>query len=640
MTRHLLAAAAVPLLLLGSARAQTRPAPAAPPPAAAPSPAVPPAAAAPPAGAQLLGAPPPAAPAAGGTPTQAEIDRQIQEAVQREVAKVREQLRDEMRAEMQGQQSVAAFLGSEEKEKRKLEFLELNGYYRFRWDLYSNFGMDRYVPGTDTAIFPPPILSSTGTQTSGNMRFRFDPTFNISEEIRLRSTIDLLDNVVFGSNPYLGTRNSIDFTTGSQVSPTYNANYWTNAINITRVWAEVQTPVGLLSFGRMPSQWGMGILANAGNGLDQDQGDSVDRIQFAIPFGFLGGITLIPMYTWYSTGVVLENPIGNVGMGQPVAIEQATNVGAFGLKLARQDSPEEVRRRLAKGLSSINGGIYFSYRSQRYALPLYKIGDNPYVSPPVNRDADAFVLDLYFKLESKHWLLETELVGITGTIGNAAQAVPDTTNPNCAAGAANPAQCTYVLEPNLGPVKIQQWGGALRGVYKFGEGKIRVGAELGVASGDSNPGFGNYPGRNPYPAPGSFDGRQYAPGDTTLSLNNFRFNPAYYVDLILWRSIIGGVTDGWYAKPTFRWEFLEGMVATAQVIYSQAMQASSTPSTVNKSLGIEADLGFTYTSDDGFVAFLQYGILKPLSGFDFPPGQTGGSLALVMQLHTGLAVKF
>jgi hypothetical protein len=82
------------------------------------------------------------------------------------------------------------------------------------------------------------------------------------------------------------------------------------------------------------------------------------------------------------------------------------------------------------------------------------------------------------------------------------------------------------------------------------------------------------------------------------------------------------------------------MVATAQIIYSQAMQASSTPSTVNKPLGIEADLGFTYTSDDGFVAFLQYGILKPLSGFDFPPGQTGGSLPIVMELHTGLAVKF
>ena len=72
-----------------------------------------------------------------GTLTQAEIDQRIQEAVQKEVAKVKEQLRDEVRAEIQGAQSAAEFLGDQE-EKKKLHFLELNGYFRFRWDLFTN----------------------------------------------------------------------------------------------------------------------------------------------------------------------------------------------------------------------------------------------------------------------------------------------------------------------------------------------------------------------------------------------------------------------------------------------------------------------------------------------------------------------
>ena len=32
--------------------------------------------------------------------------------------------------------------------------------------------------------------------------------------------------------------------------------------------AEIQTPVGLLSFGRMPSHWGLGVLTNSGSGIE------------------------------------------------------------------------------------------------------------------------------------------------------------------------------------------------------------------------------------------------------------------------------------------------------------------------------------------------------------------------------------
>ena len=35
---------------------------------------------------------------------------------------------------------------------------------------------------------------------------------------------------------------------------------------------------GLIAAGRMPNHWGLGILANSGDCIDCDFGDSVDRL--------------------------------------------------------------------------------------------------------------------------------------------------------------------------------------------------------------------------------------------------------------------------------------------------------------------------------------------------------------------------
>jgi uncharacterized protein (TIGR04551 family) len=174
---------------------------------------------------------------------------------------------------------------------------------------------------------------------------------------------------------------------------------------------------------------------------------------------------------------------------------------------------------------------------------------------------------------------------------------------------------------------------------------------VGLASGDRNPGFGNRPGSAPArcdsndPANGvgticDLEGQQFAPGDKVLDVRNFRFNPAYRVDLILFREILQGVTDAWYAKPQLRYELLEGLGAHVAIIYSQAMYASSTPSTIHSPLGIEVDLGLSYRSDDGFIAFLDYGLLQPLDGlrYENPAGHAG--LSRAHAIRSGLAVKF
>jgi len=615
MTRPLLLALAV-RLLLGVAEAQTAP-PAEPQKAEA--------AKAPTEGT----APLVPTPAAG----QSEVDRQIQEAVQREVAKVKEQLRDEVRAEIQGAQSASEFLGEQE-EKKKLQFLELNGYFRFRWDLFNNMnlGLPADPSGWYLWLGRSTQIDHNGTQTSGNMRLRVDSTFNVSEQVRIRSTIDFLNNVVLGSTPVGPDYNSIEYTANGQVSPN-GRNWYTNAVDVQRIWGEVQTPVGLLSFGRMPGEWGMGIYENAGNGLDSDYGDNVDRIQFAIPIGMiLGGIAIIPYYDWYSAGLLYAGM--PTGIGQPVNYADADDVGAIGLRVVREDTPDQLKRKLEKGLASINYGLLFNYRSQRVGLTTLSFqAPLPDNVTQVSRNASGATVDVFGRLLTKRLTLEAEAIGIFGSIGNASF---DPSNP-------------------VGPVNILQAGGALRFKGKLGEaGKVTLGGEFGIATPGAGPGMGVYPGRScdythtPYPVcktvPGTFDGQQY-PATGSGSLNNYRFNPAYQVDLILWHELIGTVTNGWYLKPTFKWDILEGLNVWAQVLYSQAINAQATASMKNRPLGVEADLGVKYQSDDGFVFFLSYGILKALSAFDVSTTvnnvtSVSTPSGIAQYLHTGLGIVY
>ncbi len=553
-----------------------------------------------------------------------EVDRQIQEAVQKEVAKAKEQLRDEVRAEIQGAQSAAAFLGTSE-EKPKLQFLEFNGYLRFRWDLLNNMNLKRGPDLLGYYLSPPAILGtgSRGTQTGANMRFRLEPTINVSDEVRVRASIDMLDNVIMGSSPMpppYGTPAAGTFPGPTETSPSSG----TQNVAVKRAWAEVQTPIGMISFGRMPSQWGLGIYSHAGNGIDDDYGDSVDRLQLAIPIGqIVGGLVLIPMWDFAASGLTSAALPKDYALGQPIDIDQSDDVGVIGVKVVRQDTADELRQKLEKGLTSLNYGAWFNYRSQRFAL-LPAAGSCTATAGycAVNRDAGASTLDLWGRVESRRLKLEAEVVGIYGSIANVGQ----------------PG------ETPQGPIALRQFGGALRGEVKFFDGRLRFGAEAGVASGDRAPGFGNYPGRG-QPNAGDYDGRQYncaANGTCTDNdVRNYRFNQAYRVDQILWRQIVGGVTEAFYVKPTFRWDILEGVGLNAQLVYSQALYAASTPSQTKAPLGFEMDLGFSYASDDGFAAWVNYGFLVPLAGFDFAPTSgTTSSLASAHALRTGLAVKF
>ncbi len=606
----------------------------------------------------------PKAPAPGGASAPAaapQTDPKVQAAIDAAVAKAKEELRSEIRAELQGQQSAAEFMGTvAEQGQPRPQLLELDGYYRVRGALLDKLNLKNSRDASNYYYFPKPLRAGS-TISTANMRLRLEPTINASETVRVHLQLDVLDNYVLGSNANKAT----DGTGSPYPVPfygstrTYSQGDTTNdrpLIIPRRVWGEVQTPVGLLSFGRQPSQWGLGILANAGTGLDQDFGDTVDRIQFAItPVTTpIGKLVFVPMLDFDIAGPLFADPHGKEGSGQPLEADSGSHGRTLGVKVLRMDSDDELRRKAERGERSLNYGLYYSHRTQTYTYPAWidQGFNNPDTQPSSltctsdagcfkKRNAAAHIGSLWGRWLSGDLRIEGELAGIYGTIGNAN------------AGALNDDGTPAPLAAEK--IHMRQFGAALQAEYKY-TSKFSFGVELGMASGDGAPGFGNDPERGvlgdpnqPRPPYGSIEGPQWG-GRNDRSINNFRFNPAYHVDLIFYRRIIGQVTDATYLRPSTRWNIMPGLTLDSSLLYAQAQCASSTPSSRALSTGtedspldpahkgkrplaVELDNTLTLSPARGFTGWVDLGLLKPLSGMDASSG-------FAWMIDFGLAARF
>jgi uncharacterized protein (TIGR04551 family) len=547
----------------------------------------------------------------------------IQAAVDKAVAKAEERLRADVQTAQAASEMDAAVAPAP-----KLQFLELDGYFRVRGYMFDDLDLDSGQDASVRYLFPIPLGGNAkrGTLAGANMRLRLEPTMNVSEQVRVRAQLDVFDNYALGSSTSV-----LDDKGNAYPVPLYGSSRSflrdgtrtdRDAILVKRAWGEVQTPVGLLSFGRMPAGWALGILQNAGSGLDDDWGDTVDRLQFAVPpvTTPVGPLTLVASLDFDNEGALYFDPLG----GPPIDANNGDDAHTWGVKLARLDTEDEVRRKLDKGQASFNYGAYYQYKAQVWSTPDWELGStiDPVTGRTVltnatayKRNAYAHVLDLWTRWQKGAWKAELEVAGIGGHVGNAVGAPPS------------------------GEILIRQLGLAATLDWAVLPNKLRIGALAGFASGDDAPGFGNRPDYGPSPA-GSLEGQQWGPGDR--SIRNFRFNPAYRVDVILFREILGGVTDAWYVKPTLHWDIVAGFAFDGGIIYSSTLYGESTPSstgpgTGKKALGIEGDGKVTYTSGDGFEAWVEYGILQPLDGL-----KTGSDVTLTRghALHAGIAAKF
>jgi uncharacterized protein (TIGR04551 family) len=169
------------------------------------------------------------------------------------------------------------------------------------------------------------------------------------------------------------------------------------------------------------------------------------------------------------------------------------------------------------------------------------------------------------------------------------------------------------------PVKSLQIGAALESEFGSPDSAVTGGIDVGYASGDAAPGFGVNPPLNAaQPKKGDLDGPQANPPYDN-AVNNFRFHPDYRVDRILFREIIGTVTDAVYVRPHVRWNMVRlgtsWLTSSLAAVASFATFATSTPGG-KAPLGVEIDPTLSYGSKDGFGAAIEHAVLIPLAGLD------------------------
>ena len=492
--------------------------------------------------------------------------------------------------------------------------VRFTGALRTRFELLYNLDLDRGLTPTGQALYPTPLSDPTAqTLTHVDFRLRSDIALVVpraSMAIKLR--IDMLDNLSLGSQP--------DGVPSVAVSQRDAAE----PIRIKRAYGEVLTPFGLLAFGRMGNHWGMGMLANGGDCASCDSGDAADRIAFVTPL--LGHVWAVA-YDFTATGpyTARNHPRRSIDLDPWDDVRTVT----FAVLNFRSDVAR--RRRARADLASFEYGAYVSHRRQDRDVPAHYL---PIANPVAidgaqvtARDFRATAVDGWARLTLPYARFEVEAAYLAARIGQ----------PSLIPGVElrdefTSRQFGIAFQSEVGPE------------HATGGGRGAAGIDAGYASGDAAPGFGALLGaRNGGPnqraaQPGDIDGRQAdAPYDTTV--NNFRFHPDYRIDRILFREIIGTVTDTIYVRPHARVKLADvgpgRLEASLAVIASFAAQATSTPSG-DRGLGLEIDPTLAYVTRNGFVASLEYAALFPLSGFDNPVAGLNAKPAQLLRFRLGL----
>ena len=530
--------------------------------------------------------------------------------------------------------------------KPRSQRIVLNGYFRLRAGLFRKLGFNNDSQWEQRARFRPVATSGANRRadfSTTNMRLRVEPQINITDDIQIVSTVDVLDNIVFGSTPNSvssivnDTPNNVG--TRTQLPPSDGNNAITDSIVIKRAYARVTALNEQLElrFGRMPNHWGLGMMANSGDCLDCDFGDSVDRVQLS--FKAVGHI-FTPMLDWVSNGPI-ATPFGRSG-GQPLDAATWDDVFQYSIQISKRDHPEDIAEATARGETVVNYGLWNMLRRQSRDLgaDFYADGYDPTKEIDIDfaaggreeqRKASIYTGNAFVELYSGKLKLAGEAAIISGSF-------KDTF--------ADPGGGTVDATTD-----IFQVGAALELDYNF-DGDFTgttLSLKTGAASGDSAPGFGALDQADSQR--GFFPGPNGAVLDSDL--NNFQFSPNYHVDLLMFRRIVGTVTDAWYVSPQVAYAFDEKINGRFSVTYAQAMLSESTASCLDptsrndllcrgntpkgdKGMGLEFDAELAYgllkKADGGaFRASLAGGILFPFGGFNNGDSGKSGSFAWTIQ---------
>lgn len=182
--------------------------------------------------------------------------------------------------------------------------LELEGYYRTRGYVFGNLfeGQERNA-------------------TVMVQRLRLEPTVNYNDLAKATFMVDALDDVAWGDNASLAATSVFagdPSNTGTR-NPLVDGQETASPV-VKRAWVEFRLPVGVVRMGRQPANWGLGLLANDGDGFDDLMGENhygsvSDRFLFATKPVAIGQAiagkedTGVPFVVAFAIDRLVEDPL-------------------------------------------------------------------------------------------------------------------------------------------------------------------------------------------------------------------------------------------------------------------------------------------------------------------------------------------
>ena len=459
-------------------------------------------------------------------------------------------------------------------------------------------GSYRLRLATDTNLALDESGFASGQQTWAEHRLRLTPKIVELGQIEIQGSFDVLSGIVAGDT-------AADFRGYGFTDRSEKNGFKSTGFDFRHLFVKINTGVGIFEVGQMPSHWGMGMVANSGNGEEETDfgdvrfGDIVDRLLFATrPFQALLG--------------------PKSELGKHLAL-------ALGADLVYRD-------RYASLVVRNGGGLQWGDTAfQGLGALVYDPTENTRVGFYATRRVQSFAAnggDLHiwvFDGHVRHSMPFDALGGLVLSVeGEAAQIYGGTSHaPNLSA---------------LGSTRVNQQGGALRVMAARGE--VEAELEGGYASGDANP----------------FDDQA----------SSFSMNRDFKVGLVLFDEVMlfqtqnaarrlsdpkllgapppgldllpteGAVTNAMYLKPTLRFKpsFLGGKIrlvgsalfarapqpvvdAYQALVYSGPRNAFG--AVAGKNYGVELDGAVSYRTRIrdplGFEAGVQFGYLMPGDAF-------------------------
>jgi uncharacterized protein (TIGR04551 family) len=502
--------------------------------------------------------------------------------------------------------------------------LEHRGMLRLRPELVAG----GHLEGQGSGI-PAPIAATTGDDRDAStlgwasLRLRYRPVLHIGSSVRISLGIDAPDNLVLGSThenaggilmPPFGLRDA-------QAPASSGQNGWRDGIRIREAALQVRLFDFIdLDVGRGLDHFGLGLYRNDGGGLDADFGSVIDRI--GVGFN-LAGFRIEGAFEFTATGATSADayPWRDGADGQPKDLGMDDDVVTWSLRagrFARSDAELAERERLLNegGGWAVDWALFTTLTDQRYSssapladtsvecAPTESMADGRAVQPYdcirlFRRGAFLFRPGVWVRAESRpttdsRLRIEVEAQALFGSVDHVQRLLDEDIDDSRAFSGLGAA---VELEAQVG--------------------RLGFGLDLGLATGDNGQFVGLLDGQNVLDP----DDDAFVANDAfrrNRNITSFAFHRDYRVDLILFRQVLGGVTNAAYMKPWVGFELMRteetALGVRLDAMYAAAMRPSGTPGD-GAHWGLEFDGSLALEMAGGFEAQLTAGVFVPLDAF-------------------------